>query len=86
MTNNLTEEQIAEIKEAFKIFDKDGDGLITTNELVLIMRSVGQNPTEEEIMKISQEVHQDGSGTIDWDEFLELMGKNMKEAEEDIFI
>ena len=30
----LTEEQIAEFKEAFSLFDKDGDGTITTKELV----------------------------------------------------
>jgi Ca2+-binding EF-hand superfamily protein len=29
----LTEEQIAEFKEAFSLFDKDGDGTITTKEL-----------------------------------------------------
>lgn len=39
MTDHLTEEQIAEFKEAFQIFDKDGDGLITTKELGTVMRS-----------------------------------------------
>ena len=29
----MTEEQIAEFKEAFSLFDKDGDGTITTKEL-----------------------------------------------------
>ena len=33
MADNLTEEQIAEFKEAFSLFDKDGDGTITTKEL-----------------------------------------------------
>ena len=31
--DQLTEEQIAEFKEAFSLFDKDGDGTITTKEL-----------------------------------------------------
>ena len=44
--DSLTDEQIAEFKEAFSLFDKDGDGTITTKELGTVMRSLGQNPTE----------------------------------------
>lgn len=36
----------SEFKEAFSLFDKDGDGTITTKELGTVMRSLGQNPTE----------------------------------------
>jgi calmodulin len=39
MADQLTEEQIAEFKEAFSLFDKDGDGTITTKELGLIRRT-----------------------------------------------
>ena len=49
MADQLTEEQIAEFKEAFSLFDKDGDGTITTKELGTVMRSLGQNPTEAEL-------------------------------------
>ncbi|PNH05810.1 Calmodulin [Tetrabaena socialis] len=57
----LTEEQIAEFKEAFALFDKDGDGTITTKELGTVMRSLGQNPTEAELQDmISEETdHED---------------------------
>lgn len=40
--DQLTEEQIAEFKEAFSLFDRDGDGTITTKELGTVMRSLGQ--------------------------------------------
>ena len=50
MADQLTEEQIAEFKEAFSLFDKDGDGTITTKELGTVMRSLGQNQTEAELM------------------------------------
>ena len=39
----MTEEQIAEFKEAFSLFDKDGDGTITTKELGTVMRSLGRS-------------------------------------------
>ena len=42
MADQLTHEQIAEFKDAFSLFDKDGDGTITTKELGTVMRSLGQ--------------------------------------------
>ena len=46
----------AEFKEAFSLFDKDGDGTITTKELGTVMRSLGQNPTEAELQDMINEV------------------------------
>lgn len=59
--DQLTEEQIAEFKEAFSLFDKDGDGTITTKELGTVMRSLGQNPTEAELQDMINEVDADGA-------------------------
>ena len=61
--DQLTEEQIAEFKEAFSLFDKDGDGTITTKELGTVMRSLGQNPTEAELQDMINEVDADGRRT-----------------------
>lgn len=76
---NLTDEQNAEFKEAFQIFDKDGDGSITTKELGTVMRSLGQNPSDDEIRQMIIDVDEDKSETIDFKEFLGLMAKKMKE-------
>ena len=75
MADNLTEEQIAEFKEAFSLFDKDGDGTITTKELGTVMRSLGQNPTEAELQDMINEVDADGNGTLDFPEFCKMKVK-----------
>lgn len=64
--DQLTEEQIAEFKEAFSLFDKDGDGTITTKELGTVMRSLGQNPTEAELQDMINEVDADGELQSDY--------------------
>ena len=78
---NLTPEQIAEFREAFNIFDKDGDGRITAKELGTVMRSLGQNPSEAELQDMVNEVDLDGNGTIEFDEFLYMMSRQMREGD-----
>jgi calmodulin len=51
---------ISDFKEAFDMFDKDGDGTITTKELDTVMRSLGQNPTENEVKEMVKKVDKDG--------------------------
>ncbi|KAK3257542.1 hypothetical protein CYMTET_33372 [Cymbomonas tetramitiformis] len=80
-SDQLTEEQIAEIKEAFSLFDKDGDGTITTKELGTVMRSLGQNPTEAELQDMINEVDADGNGTVDFPEFLTLIARKLKDTD-----
>ena len=81
MAKELSETQIEEFREAFLLFDKNGDGTITTVELGTAMRSLGQNPTEEELQEMINEVDEDGGGSIDFTEFLTMMVKKMKDTD-----
>ncbi|OCT83294.1 hypothetical protein XELAEV_18025831mg, partial [Xenopus laevis] len=69
-----------EFRAAFDIFVQDAeDGCISTKELGKVMRMLGQSPTPEELQEIIDEVDEDGSGTVDFDEFLVMMVRCMKD-------
>eukprot|EP00092_Neocalanus_flemingeri_P064491 GFUD01078270.1.p1 GENE.GFUD01078270.1~~GFUD01078270.1.p1 ORF type:complete len:149 (-),score=68.59 GFUD01078270.1:71-517(-) len=79
---DITSLENAEFKEAFDEFDKDGSGSISSEELLGVMRAMGQNPTEDELLNLVMEVDVDGNGTIDFPEFLDMMKKKAHEVDE----
>jgi calmodulin len=81
MSEHLTEDKIAEFKEAFEIFDKNKDGYITIKELGEIMKNLGQTPTEAELTDMINEVDIDGNGNIDFKEFIGLMARKMRDTD-----
>ncbi|XP_074652602.1 calmodulin-like [Tubulanus polymorphus] len=85
MANELTPAQKAEYEDAFKMFDKNHDGKITSKELEEVFKALGKNTTEERIQAIIRSVDEDGNGTIELDEFYNVMVlkcKKMSPAEE----
>jgi len=58
-----------EIKEAFKVFDKNGDGFIEASELRQVMQSLGEKLTEEEVEDMIKEADVDGDGRVNYQEF-----------------
>ncbi|KAL5059616.1 hypothetical protein RYX36_031220 [Vicia faba] len=79
MTDSLREDQIAEIYEAFCLIDKNNDGFITADELTVAIRTLDGNPRKEEIQNMISEMDIDGKGCIDFEEFLNIMSRKIKE-------
>lgn len=78
MSEKLSDEQLDELKEAFSIYDINKDGAITTRELGTVLRQLGHNPTEAELLEMIKEVDKNNSGTISFSEFVALMSGKLK--------
>ncbi|XP_053466804.1 calcium-binding protein 7 [Ictalurus furcatus] len=70
----------SEIREAFKVFDRDGNGFISKQELGMAMRSLGYMPNEVELEVIIQRLDMDGDGQVDFEEFVTLLGPKISTA------
>jgi len=56
MMAGFSEDQIAEYQETFGIFDSKGDNKIQVSQIGEVLRALGQNPTEAEVKKLSQQL------------------------------
>lgn len=69
---------------AFNVYDKEGKGEIPTSLLGTVMKNLGHNLKPEQLQDCIEAVDGDGSGAIDFEEFLALMAKKTKEAEDEM--
>ncbi|KAI5063246.1 hypothetical protein GOP47_0021793 [Adiantum capillus-veneris] len=76
-----TDEQRQEIQEAFDLFDTDESGTIDAVELQVAMRALGFEAGYEEIERMIKDIDKDGSGSIDFEEFLQMMTEKMGEKD-----
>ncbi|XP_052264502.1 troponin C-like isoform X3 [Dreissena polymorpha] len=67
------DEEEKELKEAFRVLDNQKKGTIPVDDLRWILKSLGDDITEEEIDDMIAETDTDGSGTVDYEEFKSLM-------------
>ncbi|XP_034427397.1 calcium-binding protein 7-like [Hippoglossus hippoglossus] len=68
------------IREAFKVFDRDGNSFISKQELGTAMRSLGYMPNEVELEVIIQRLDMDGDGQVGFEEFITLLGPKLSSA------
>ena len=82
----MSEDEIEEIREAFNLFDTDGSGTIDPKELKEAMQSLGFEAKNQTIFQIISDIDKDGTGDIDFEEFLDLMtaGISDTDSEEDV--
>ncbi|MEQ2225955.1 hypothetical protein ILYODFUR_022843, partial [Ilyodon furcidens] len=73
----LRPEEMDELRDAFKEFDKDKDGFISCKDLGNCMRTMGYMPTEMELIELSQQINMNLGGHVDFDDFVELMGPKL---------
>ena len=62
----LSPEQLQDLKEAFSVFDRDGDEKINAEELSVVLEAIGRKKTVEEVKEIIAEVDDDNTGEIDY--------------------
>ncbi|GMH10235.1 hypothetical protein Nepgr_012076 [Nepenthes gracilis] len=87
IAESLSEEEIAGLKEMFKMIDTDNSGQITYEELKAGLEKVGSNLKESEIYDLMQAADVDNSGTIDYGEFVAAtLHLNKIEKEDHLFV
>ena len=77
----LDAEQVEELKEAFSLFDTDGSGSIDAKELKAAMRALGFQVKKADVRKMIADIDKDESGTIDFQEFVDMMTGKMSERD-----
>ncbi|CAF0845688.1 unnamed protein product [Rotaria sp. Silwood1] len=77
----FTDEQLAEFRELFDMFDKDNQEMLTLQTLVSVMKTVGHSPTESDMIDLMREIDIDNSSTIDFYEFVNIISHNMYPSE-----
>lgn len=72
---------LEQYKEAFTLFDDNDSGYITASELGEVMGHLGFHPTDTELQDIINEVDVDGNSTIDFNEFVKMMTRTLRDTE-----
>jgi len=83
MANYLSDADLDRFRAIFKLFDKNNDDKITADELGTVLRTMNQNPTEKDIQDILKEADVDKSGAIEWNEFITIIPKKLKQIQKE---
>lgn len=76
----LDDEQIAELREIFRSFDRNNDGSLTQLELSSLLRSLGLKPSEEQVEGFMQKADTNGNGLVEFSEFVAVVAPELLPA------
>ena len=74
---DLSRQQLKELREAFRLFDKNNEGKIGVEELGEVMKTMGLDPSKEELQDIIDNADKNGNRKLDFDEFASFMVKKV---------
>merc|ERR1712046_92446 len=77
----ISEEDMRQFKEAFELFDTDQSGTIDATELKFCMQALGFDPSPVEIKEMLEKIDQDGNGSVEFEEFVDLLSGKMDEKD-----
>ncbi|KAE8724169.1 putative calcium-binding protein CML17 [Hibiscus syriacus] len=73
----LDDEQIAELLEIFRSFDRNNDGSLTQLELGSLLRSLGLEPSSDQVEALIQKADTNNNGLVEFSEFVSLVAPEM---------
>ena len=80
MSKRISDTNLEEdILEAFKVFDKDGNGVISARELKVVMANLGETLTETEVEAMISDADMDGDGCINYAEFFAMVNTTLRQ-------
>jgi calmodulin len=71
----LSEDEVIQARNAFVLYDEDGDGVITLDELSALLPALGQEPRPAEVAELMRRTDTNGDGHIDFEEFVTLLNR-----------
>merc|ERR1712226_925023 len=84
IANQLNEDQIKALRDTFMQLDGNGDGKLTVNEMKEGIQKAGLKEIPPDLQQIMEEVDADGSGVIDYTEFLAATLDHKTYIQEDV--
>ncbi|CAI0472969.1 unnamed protein product [Linum tenue] len=78
----MDEAQIADLRGIFRSFDRNKDGSLTQIELASLIRSIGLNPSSDELRALIQRADTNSNGLVEFTEFLAMVAPTEEEEEE----
>jgi calmodulin len=70
---HMRQQQEDEMRQAFKVFDRDGNGLIDQKELRTTMKNLGEKLSKDDVKAMIKAADKNGDGKIDYEEFIRMM-------------